>query len=84
MIQFTKLRWESHVARIEKGRSVSKILTGKLTGNRPLQKPKGRWEDNIRMDLKVISINTGNSVHSAQDTGYWKAFVNEALSLRVP
>ena len=84
MIQFIRLRWEGHVATIEKGRSVSKTLTGKPTGKRPLSKPRRRWEDNIRMDLKKISINTWNWVHSAQDTCYWKALVNEALSLRVP
>ena len=44
------------------------ILTGKLTGKRPL----GRriWEDNIRMYLKQIGINTMNLVASAQDRNY--------------
>ena len=46
------MRWVSHVARIEEGRRVFKILIGKPTGKRPLRKPRRRWEDNIRMDLK--------------------------------
>ena len=44
---------------MEEGRSAFKILTGKATGNRPLGRPRRRWEDNIRMDLEEIGISTG-------------------------
>ena len=44
---------------MEEGRSPFKILTGKPTGKRPLGKPRRRCEDNIRKDLKEISINRG-------------------------
>ena len=44
----------------------------------------GNWVDNIRMDLEEIDINVGNWVDSAQDTNYWRALLNAALSLRVP
>ena len=77
-------RWAGHVATMEEGRSVFKILTGKPTANRPLGRPRGRWEDNIRMDLEEIGINAGNWVDSAQDRNYWRALVNAALYLRVP
>ena len=63
---------------MEKGRSAFKMLTGKLTGEIPLGRPRRRWEDNIRMD------NVGNWVGSAQDRHYWIALVNAALNLRVP
>ena len=46
--------------------------------------PRRRWENNIRMDLKEIGINTRNYVASAQDRYYWRAFVNVALNHRVP
>ena len=65
----------------KKGRSAFKILTGKPTGKRPLGRPRRRWEDNIRMDLEEIGINSGNWVDSAQDRNYWRALVNEALNL---
>ena len=42
-------------------------LTGKHTGERPLGRPRRRWEDNIRMNLEKISINVGNWVDSDQD-----------------
>ena len=51
-------------------RRAFKILTGKPTGNRPLRRPRRRWEDNIRMDLEEIGINAGNWVDSAQDGNY--------------
>ena len=54
------LRWAGHVARMEEGRSAFKILTGKPTVNRPLGRPRRRWEDNIRMELEEIDINAGN------------------------
>ena len=85
VIKSRKLRWAGHVARMEEGRRVFKILTGKPTGKKkPLGRPKHRWEDNIRMDLEEIGINAGNWVDSAQDRNYWRALVNAALNLRVP
>ena len=59
-------------------------VTGKSTGKRPLGRPRHRWEDNIRMDIKEIGINTSNWVDSAQDRDYWRAVVNAALNLWVP
>ena len=61
-----------------------KILTGKPTGKKPLGRPRLRWEDNIRMDLKKMGINIRNWVDSGQARDYWRALVNAALNLRVP
>ena len=55
---------------MEEGRSVFKILTGKLTGKRPLGRPEWGWEDNIRMDIKETGIKTRNWVDSAQYRDY--------------
>ena len=68
------------VARMEEGRNTFNILVGTLTGKIPLGRPRSRWEDNIRMDLKEISINTRNWFNLVQDKGCWRALVN----LRVP
>ena len=72
-----------HVARMEEGRSAFKILSGKSTDKRPLGRPRHRWEENVRMDLKEIGNNTRNWVDSAQDKDYWRALVNVALNLRI-
>ena len=69
---------------MEEGRSVFKILSRASTGERPLGRPRRRWEDNIRMDLKEIDINTRNWIDSAQDMDYWRTPVIAALNLRVP
>ena len=53
-------------------------MTGKPTVNRSLGRPRRRWEDNIRIDLKEISINTRNWVDSAQDRDYLRVLVNAA------
>ena len=68
---------------MEEGRSAFKNLTGTPVGKKPMVRPKRRWTDNIRIDLKEIIINTWNWDDSAQYWDYWKAHVNEALNLRV-
>ena len=69
---------------MEDARSAFKILTGRPKGKRPIGRPRRRWEDNIRMDLKEIGIDTRNWLYSPQDRDYWRAFGNAALNLRVP
>ena len=64
---------------MEEGRSTFKILTGK-----PLARPRRRWENNIRLDLKEIGINTTDWVHSAQDRDYWGVLCGYGIDPRVP
>ena len=78
------MRLAGNVVRMEEDRSSFKILTGKPTRKRPLVRPRRRWEDNIRMALKEIGINTRNCVDSAQGRDCWRALVNAALNLRDP
>ena len=68
VIKSRRLRWEGHIARMQEGRRTFKILTGTPAVKRPLGRPRSRWEDNIRMDLKEIGINMRNWVDLAQDT----------------
>ena len=53
-------------------------LPGKPIGRRLLGRPMHMWEDNIRMDIKEIGVNTRNWVDSAQERDYWKSFMNKA------
>ena len=78
------LRWTGHVDRMEEGKSALKILTGTLTGNRLLGRPRCRHEDNILMELKEIGIHTRNLVNFTQDRDYWRTLVNAALNFQVP
>ena len=56
----------------------------KPTRKRPLGRIRHRWEVNLRMDFKEISINTRNWIDSAEDRNYWRTLVNAALYLLVP
>jgi hypothetical protein len=60
VIKSRKLRWADHVAKMDEGRNAFNILTGTPAGKRLLERPRRRWEDNIRMDLKEIGIYTRN------------------------
>jgi hypothetical protein len=50
------MRWAGHVARIGEERKVYRVLVGKPEGRRPLGRPRHRWEDGIRMDLREIGL----------------------------
>jgi hypothetical protein len=45
------------VARMGRGRGVYRVLAGRPEGNRPLGRPRRRWEDNTKMDLREIGID---------------------------
>jgi len=54
------MRWAGHVARMGEGRGVHRVLVGKPEGKRPLGRPRRRWEDNIKMDLRGVGgVETG-------------------------
>jgi hypothetical protein len=51
VIKSRRMRWVGHVACMRKGRNAYSILVGRPEENKPLEKPRGRWEDNIRTNL---------------------------------
>jgi hypothetical protein len=84
MIKSRRMRWAGHVACMGEGTGVYRILVGRPEGKRPLGRPKHRWEDNIKMDLREIGINGANWIQVAQDRVQWQAFVNTVMNLQVP
>ena len=66
-----------------KKNAVFKILTSKPTENSSLGRPRRRYKDNIRMNLRETSVNTGIMIDLAQNRGYWRALVNAALDFKV-
>jgi len=78
------MRWAGHVARMEEGRRVYRVLVGRPEDKRPLGRPKRRWEDNIRMDLREMGIDGTNWSRLAQDRVRWRAFMNMVMNIRVP
>ena len=57
---------------------------GKTEGKRPLGKPRRRWEDNIKMDLKEVGCGGMDWTDLAEDKDSWRAVVNAVPILRVP
>jgi hypothetical protein len=65
-------------------RTVYRILVGQPEGKRPLGRPRRRWEDNIKLDLRDIGWAGMDWIDLAQDRDQWKALVNTVMNLRVP
>ena len=69
---------------MEEDKSVFTIWIGKPTRRIPLGRPTCRWENNIRMGLKEVGVNTRNWIGLIRDRDYWRTLVNAELNLRVP
>jgi hypothetical protein len=67
VIKARRMRWAGHVARMGEVRGAYNILVGKPEGKRPLERPRRRWEDNIKMDLREIGFGDVDWIHLAQD-----------------
>ena len=65
-------------------RGVYGVLVGKPEGKRPLWGPRGRWEDNIKMNLPDVGCGGMDWIEQAQDRDRWRALVNAVTNLRVP
>jgi hypothetical protein len=63
---------------------MGRVLVGRPEGKRPLGRPRLMWEDNIKMDLRVIGIDGANWIQLAQNRVQWRDFVNTVMNLRVP
>jgi hypothetical protein len=84
VIKARTLGQAGHVARTEEGRGVYRVLVGRPEGKRLLGRPRRRWEDNIKVDLREIGIDVANWIQLTQDMVQWRAFVNTVMNLRVP
>jgi hypothetical protein len=76
MIKLKKMRLEKHVARMRENRTAYRILVGKPEGKRPLGRPRRRWVDNVKMDLREIGWCGMDCIDMAPDRDQWRALVN--------
>jgi hypothetical protein len=84
MIKLKRMRWAGHLASIGEKRNAYRILVGKPEGKRSLGRPRHRWEDNIRMELRGTGWVGMDWIDLAQDRDQWRALVYMVMNLRVP
>jgi hypothetical protein len=65
-------------------RNAHRALVRKLEGKRPLGRPRGRWVNNIKMDLREIGLCGMDWIKLVQERDQWRALVNTVMNLRVP
>ena len=71
------IRWAGHVACMGERRGVYRVLEGKPEGNRPLGKPRRRWDHNIKMDLQEVGRGGMDWIELAQNRDRWRAHLND-------
>jgi hypothetical protein len=81
VIKLRRMRWAGHVAWVEKGGSVYRVLVWKPEGKRPLGRPRRRWEDNMGKDLQEVGIGCMDWIELAQNRDRWREIVNAVMNL---
>jgi hypothetical protein len=74
-----EMRWTGYVSQMGEKRIAYKILVGKQEG-----RPRRRWVDNIKIDLREIGWDGMDWIKLAQDRDQWRALVNTVMNIRVP
>jgi hypothetical protein len=78
------MRWAGHVARIGAKNNTYRILVGMPEGKRPIGRPRRRWVDSNKMDLRERGWDGMDWIDLAQDRDQWRALVNTGMNLRLP
>ena len=82
-LKLRQLTLAGHVAHMEQSRNAYRVLVGRPEGKRPLGRPRGRWEDNIKLNLREVVCDAGDCTDLAQDRYQWQAFVRVIMNLQV-
>ena len=70
-------------ARMEQSRNAYRFLVGKPQGKRPLERPRRRWEDNMKMDLREVGCDSGEWIDLAEYRDQWRVYVRAVTNLWV-
>ena len=84
VIKSRRMRWAGYVSRVGEETVAYRVLVGKLEGKRPLGRPRHKWVDNIRMDLKDVGCGFVDWIGLAQDRDRWRTLVSTVMNLQVP
>jgi len=83
VVKSRRMCWAGHVARMGEGRGGHRVLVGKPERKRQLRRPRRRWENNIKMDLRELG-GGGDWMELAQDRERWRVLVNTLMNFRLP
>jgi hypothetical protein len=83
VVKSRRMRWAGHVARVREERNACGILVGKPEGKRPVGRPRRRWLDNIKMDLRGIEWDDMDWIDLIQNRNRWRAPVNTVMNFQV-
>jgi hypothetical protein len=84
MIKSRRMRWAGHLARMGRRRMHIVYWGGMPKTKRPLGRPRRKWVDNIKMDLREIGWDGIDWIDLAQNRDQCRALVNTVMNLRVP
>ncbi|KAJ4441997.1 hypothetical protein ANN_11861 [Periplaneta americana] len=65
---------------MSESRNTYRVLVGRPKGRKPLGRPRRRWEDNIKMNLREVGYDGGDWIGLAQDRDQWRAYVRAAMN----
>lgn len=77
------MSWVGHVVCMGAERRMYKVFVGKPKGNRPLGRPRFRWEDEIRLDVKKTGCGGVQLIHQIQDRVQWQDVMSGVRNLWV-
>jgi hypothetical protein len=80
-IKSRRIRWAGHMACMGEERNVHRVLMEKPEGKGPLGRPRRRWEDRIRMDLREIGRGSVDLIHLALDRDWWRDLMHTVMNL---
>jgi hypothetical protein len=83
MIKSRRMRWAGHVALMGEKMNAYRILVGKQERKRPLGRPRRKWVDDIKMDLREIRWDAMDWIGLAQNRDQWRTLLNAVMNLRV-
>ena len=82
VVKSRRLRWAGHCARLPEERIAKIAMNGVVQGRRPVGRPRYRWRDNIREDVRDIAPEIEDWQEAAQDRRLWRGKVKAALGLQ--
>jgi hypothetical protein len=79
MIKSRRIGWAGNVAQMGAKRNAYRILVGKPEGTRPLGRPRRRWLDNIKIDLRENELGDTYWIRLLQDRDQWRTLVKASI-----